>query len=144
MIQINNWPSKYFAPEEVLSPGSIKLFLNSGLVILDYDALKSLDELREFIAVPLKCNFADLQLRGTRTPDENASIKGSAKNSTHILGKAFDISATTLSVDELYGKIIQFAEKTKKVSGVGIYPTWVHVDFAWRPNAKLTIWNKRD
>lgn len=143
MISIKEWPSKYFKAEEVLSPGSIQLYLKSGFINLDLEALKVLEELRETLNVTLLCNYSALQFRGTRTPEENASIKGAAKHSAHMLGKAFDITAPELSIQDLYLKVLEFAEKTKKISGIGIYRSWVHIDTAWRPNAKLTIWDKR-
>lgn len=143
-ITIKNWPSKYFKPEEVLSPGSINLYLTSGFVNLDYEALKVLEELRDFIDVILYVNYSGLHFRGTRTPAENQTIKGAAHNSAHVLGKAFDITAKDLTAKELYGKVIAFHEATGKISGIGLYPTWVHFDTAWRPNTKLTIWNREN
>lgn len=137
MIAIPKWDSDFFQPEELLSPDSIKLWEEKGLCILDPIALSTLNEFRAWLSMPLIVNSGDLRLRGTRSERENSMIDGSAVNSLHKYGKAFDITCPNLTPAELLHKAIEF----KKWSGIGVYRSWVHVDIGWRRG--LTTWDLR-
>ena len=137
MLQIDNWPATNFTPEEILSPESINLYKMTGLINVDDEALENLQAFRDFIGISLVVNFGEHRHRGTRTYAENQKIKGSATNSPHCLGKAFDISCKEFEPIELY----DFALKFKRFKGIGIYDTWLHVDCAWR--SKITVWDNR-
>lgn len=137
MIQIQNWNSDFFTPEELLSPDSIKLWEEKRLCILDPVALETLNSFREWLQLPLVVNSGELRLRGTRSERENQLVDGSAANSLHKYGKAFDITCPKLSPSELLHKAIEF----KRWSGIGVYRSWVHVDIGWRKG--LTTWDLR-
>lgn len=112
-----------FAPEELLSPGGLRMFEATGQVPISPTALSMLKAFRERLGVPLIVNHGTNRLRGYRTHTENAAIPGSATFSFHMLGMAFDISSKDISVEKIYQEAIAFGW-----TGVGIYDTWVHVD----------------
>ncbi len=85
-------------------------------VILHSDLLGKLIKLRILIKEPIYINS------GYRCISENAKV-GGVKKSYHLFGMAADISVRTISIPEL----LYFAEKAK-FGGIGIYPTFLHVD----------------
>lgn len=137
MVVIPNWTNEFFKPEELLSPDSIKLWEEKGLCILDPVALSTLTTFRSWLSMPLIINSGDLRLRGTRSERENSMIDGSAINSLHKYGKAFDMTCPHLTPAELFHKAIEFGQW----SGIGIYRSWVHVDVGWRRG--VTTWDLR-
>lgn len=58
-----------------------------------------------------------------RTPRRNATIEGAAKHSLHMQGKAVDITMRGVELSH----ISQMA-RYYQVGGVGIYPTFIHLD----------------
>lgn len=63
---------------------------------------------------------------GYRTPEYNARVKGSAKNSEHVKGTAADIRIPGLKVEDLNRLALAIG-----VGGVGFYPDrlgFIHVD----------------
>lgn len=134
MIIIPDWKSKFFAPEELMSPDSLALWEQKGLCILDPEALATLEEFRAWLDRPLICNDAVRKLRGTRSERENQTIDGAATNSVHKYGKAFDVTCPELTPGELLRAAITFG----KWSGLGLYRSWVHLDIGWRKG--VTRW----
>lgn len=122
---LKEWQDRfpYFSPKEVLSPQGLYLF-NFQIIKIDFPAMNKLCELREKVG-PLICNSEkfNLKLRGYRSHEENLSIKGSAKYSFHIQGKAFDIHSNALSPHELAEEALVLG-----FSGVVIYSNRIHCD----------------
>lgn len=135
-MNIPDFDSTYFQPEEVLSRGAIKLWESKGLLILNLEAFNRLNAFREFVGVPLVVNTGKHNLRGTRTHPENSTIRGAAHFSAHLLGSAFDVSSPQIKVEDLAQK----AKESGLWTGIGIYSTWVHVDCAWRNTNTFVIW----
>lgn len=73
-------------------------------------------------------------LSGYRTPKTNSSLRGAAKNSLHIRGKALDITHPSRSPSQ-----IQRAAVALKAGGVGYYPSnhFVHID-----SGRVRYWRK--
>lgn len=68
---------------------------------------------------------------GYRTAHTNRQTEGAAKNSMHLYGKAADVKIQGLSIEYL-ARLLRISGG----SGIGLYPTFVHVDTgrerAWR------------
>lgn len=64
-------------------------------------------------------------LSGYRTPQTNKSLRGAAKNSLHMRGKALDITHAHRSTSQIYRAALAL-----KAGGVGYYPNshFVHID----------------
>lgn len=137
MKPITDFDSKYFQPEEILSPGSIKLWEEKGLLILNPEAFSRLNAFREFVGAQMVVNKLGSPHRGTRTHAENEQIKGAAKFSAHLLGMAFDVTVPGMSIQTLAAK----AKDSGLWTGIGIYSTWVHLDCAWRATNSFIIWH---
>lgn len=105
-------------------------FLHEGVDCIPLDVLGNLVELannlqvlRDEIEDPLYANS------GYRTPEYNAKLPNSSKNSQHILGKAADIWCKKLSAHQLYLTIERLIRIGKmKQGGLGLYNTFVHYD----------------
>lgn len=82
-----------------------------------------LEVIRAHFNAPVKINS------GYRSPEYNATIPGSSKNSQHTLGKAADIVIEGVSPDEV-ADAIEFLISTgmMKEGGVGRYNTFTHYD----------------
>lgn len=77
--------------------------------LVDYDAARMLDEVRDRYGKPL------VLTSDARTPDENAALPGSSPTSLHLVGRAFDVEwigdavdrfafvSAVLGVTRLYG-----------------------------------------
>lgn len=79
----------------------------------------ALQQLRDLANAPI------IVLSGYRCPAHNERV-GGAKLSQHVQGLAADIWSKALTPQQLY----VLAEKIPgfQNGGVGIYPTWIHVD----------------
>ncbi|MFG1270548.1 DUF882 domain-containing protein [Xanthobacter sp. DSM 14520] len=72
---------------------------------------------------------------GFRTPESNANTEGAARNSMHLMGQAADIK-----VPDFAPNAVAAAAAVVAGGGIGIYPTFTHVDVArprfWRGEAR--------
>lgn len=126
------WPS--FTPKEIYSPQS----LFDCPQILDPNSLDKLQTLRFTLDKPILVNYEGLQYRGVRTIKENNQIKG-ASNSMHLHGRAFDITVKGMTPENLAA----FIKDSRLFNGIGIYPSWVHVDTRFDLfNDEQTVWGK--
>ena len=137
---VEYWPhiSPFFSPDEVLSPDGLNVFHRSNQLVIDIGSLLMLNGFRQFLKTPIRVNSKVNLHRGYRSHDENAAIKGAARFSFHLLGKAFDISCAGVDCETIYEEAQNFGWK-----GVGIYDTWVHVDNRPSPDGHATLWDKR-
>lgn len=75
---------------------------------------------------------------GWRPPSINSEVKGAAKNSSHVIGKAVDIATqevanALLKQPHLLHKYSLWLESPKAT------PTWTHLDTALRPDRDLRV-----
>ena len=113
-IPLNNWPYRYFKPQEIACKGTGKIFINE-------EALHCLDALRSNLGHSINLSSA------YRSPYHNAKVGGAPKSS-HLEGHAFDV--------QLQGKdketIRKIAEKVG-FKGFGMrYQTFIHIDIGRR------------
>ena len=81
-----------------------------------------------------------------RTASYNARIRGSAKNSQHIEGRALDlyppqgvtVTAFQRAIRRLADEMV--VEGHDLIGGVGYYPTFCHVDIRGGVGAPLIVW----
>lgn len=132
-----------FTKEEIFSPG----LLSKGLFhTVDIESLAKLQRFRDYIfnvtGAGLLVNHGESVLRGVRTISEQVQVGreygGAEVLSMHCQGKAFDITMSQKhDSKELAKMAIAFG-----FTGVGIYPTFVHVDTRFSFDGKPTVWTK--
>lgn len=81
------------------------------------DLVKALQDLRDIIACPIKI------ISGYRCEAHNKKV-GGAPDSFHVKGMAVDIETPKIGKDRL----LEAVKAVKKIKGIGIYPTWIHLD----------------
>ena len=92
-----------------------------------------LQVLRDFLGKPITINS------GYRSPEYNASIKGSVKNSQHTLGKASDIVVKGYTPHQLSNVIEDLIARGDMLQGgLGVYKTFIHYDIGY--NGKRRRW----
>lgn len=120
LVDERDWKWKYFTPKELACKGT-------GLILVDFEAIDKLEELRDILGVPFSPNSA------YRSESHNKAV-GGAKNSMHRLGRAFDIP--------IKGKMTRACIKVVAdhvgFTGIGDYDTFVHVD-----TGKRRYWDMR-
>lgn len=81
--------SPFFKPSEVMSQNTIRY-----PHLIDVIALHHLNEFRRMLDKPIFVNHRGMHLRGVRSAQEQMALRdiGGALCSTHVQGKAFDIS----------------------------------------------------
>lgn len=89
------------------------------------DLIKALQELRDIIACPIKI------VSGYRCEAHNKKV-GGAPESYHVKGMAVDIEIPKIGKE----KLLEAVKKVKRIKGIGIYPTWIHLDI----RAKKANW----
>jgi uncharacterized protein YcbK (DUF882 family) len=78
---------------------------------------------------------------GYREPAYNKATPGTALKSQHMEGRAADIVVPQVPADKVHQLVLDLyrAKVLKNVHGLGIYPTFVHVDV--RPVNGLVQWS---
>ena len=109
--------------------------------------LKLCDPIRRMWGSPLTV------VSGYRTQAYNDSLLASghhpAANSQHINGMAADLSPGHIegrdSVSELHEMVLRSYDvgQLPQLGGLGIYPTWIHVDVFHAPDGHLRRWDMR-
>lgn len=79
-----------------------------------------------------------------RTPDYNVKI-GGARHSQHCQGRALDLYPPAgMSMDVFYSSVRAVAmDPTTAIHGLGLYPTFVHIDIRDRADGRCTVWAGR-
>jgi uncharacterized protein YcbK (DUF882 family) len=80
-------------------------------------------------------------LSGYRSPAFNGALKGAARRSQHMLGRAADIRVKGVSAKVVRDTIhlMILAGRLPLVKGLGEYPTFTHVDI--RESKRLATWS---
>lgn len=116
--------SPRFAPTELFSPDTQDAFH-----LLDLTFVRVLNEFVQKYFPNRACyvNHAEHKLRGLRSPREQIELQktnhNAAELSMHVCGKAADLTVEGLTPNEVALKAIEF-----DFHGIGIYPSFVHLD----------------
>lgn len=117
---------RHFKQSEFDSPDVV----GSG-VNMDFEFLVRLDGLRGLMGIPFKINS------GFRTLEHNRKI-GGATGSPHRKGMAADISTRGWTEQNRW-RILEYA-KEMGFTGIGISPTYIHLDTMKRNGLAQTAW----
>lgn len=104
--------------------GSDIILINPQLIVL-------LEKIRKHFGKPVSI------VSGYRTPSYNSNIKGAAKNSQHMYGNAADIQIPGVSPKEIYDWLSGWHK-----GGLGVYPTFTHIDVRDTVGQPLARWGK--
>ena len=102
---------KHFTRAEFACRGTNECQMNAGVV----DTIASI---RSHVGFPLPVTS------GYRTPEHNRAV-GGGRYSAHLEGLAVDIAVTGARAFRLVQAALKYG-----VQGIGIYPTFVHLDWA--------------
>lgn len=94
------------------------------------------ETLRATVAAPIRIGSA------YRTPTHNAKV-GGARNSQHVEGRALDLYPPDgWTLDQFWQLAHAMAtDEASAVYGLGLYPTFVHMDVRPRPShGRLVVW----
>ena len=99
-----------------------------GFQTVDAELLAVLEDLRDMYQRPVRINS------GCRCPQWNKQV-GGEEGSEHLRGTAADIAIEGVATSGIYNYLIgQYPGKY----GIGLYPTWVHIDVRQR----MARWSK--
>jgi hypothetical protein len=123
---------KYFKAYELVDRGTYVRLGEKSFSIFKPDALQALDDLREFLGVPLIVNNwiagGSFEWRGYRT--QKKAIALGAPNSRHAKGDAFDLDVQGMTAEEVRQKIIANQDNPllEKIMRLEADKSWVHFD----------------
>lgn len=122
------WPWKGFSPEEMACRAPDDA-LGRGELLVVPDAMDKLQALRDALGKPMIVNSA------YRTPVYNKTLPGSAKDSLHTKGMAFDISMANHDP-----AVFEDKARNAGFTGFGFYPkeNFMHID-----TGPARVWGKR-
>lgn len=124
----------YFHPYELVSREVYETLGDKCLSLFDPAALRSLEALRLFLAVPLTVNDwhwgGKFQRRGFRTHAEQKAENPDAMKSAHIYGKAFDFDAQGIPADRVRSMIMasQDIPLLSEITRLEYNVNWIHFD----------------
>lgn len=96
---------------------------------------REFESIRTAIGAPIRIGSA------YRTPEHNRAI-GGAKDSQHVQGRALDLYPPTgWTIARFYAAIRAIAgDERSAIGGLGLYPTFVHIDIRPLVNNRLVAW----
>jgi hypothetical protein len=135
---------RYFTAKELVDKETYDRLGEKALSLFNPEALVALDDLREFMGVPITvndwANGGNMQWRGWRTKEKAKQL--GAPNSQHALGNAFDCTIQGMTAKEARFKIMTHKDHellyriTRMEDGV----SWLHWDCAILPKGKSRIY----
>ena len=129
--------TKNFSTKEVIKASHPEE--NSDIVFLDQKVINVAQYIRDALNAPVGINSA------FRSPEFNATLEGSVKNSQHLSGRALDLSSKDIV------EFMEIAKETKNehwvkmydlgLRGLGLYSWGVHIDS--RESINVAFWDYR-
>lgn len=115
-----------FTPQELASEKAgvppVNLWDNALLTVL------RLQKIRDYFDLPIYVNTKTNYRRGYRNKKSNEAV-GGASGSIHMSFNAFDFSIPGVPPRECYHEALKlFPEAETSLWGLGLYPTFVHLD----------------
>jgi uncharacterized protein (DUF2345 family) len=120
---ISSWPLKVYRPSPARGDYGLACKDADSSLFIHYASALALEELGRRWGTNPKINSA------YRTPAYNATLRGAAKNSQHLHGRAFDIPYNSIGGSD-HGNLARFASTAVQCGfvGFGLYPTFIHID----------------
>jgi uncharacterized protein YcbK (DUF882 family) len=103
----------------------------SDVILINPHLVDLLEKIRAKFGKEIRVNSA------YRTPSYNRSLSGAAKYSQHMYGNAADITIPGVTPREIYNWVNTFHQ-----GGLGVYPTFTHIDVRDKLGGKLARWAK--
>lgn len=103
----------------------------SDVVLINPHLVELLEKIREKFGKNINVHSA------YRTPSYNRRLSGAAKYSQHMYGNAADITIPGVTPREIYTWVNSFHQ-----GGLGVYPTFTHVDVRDKLGGKIARWAK--
>lgn len=106
------------------------------------ELMANLQDLVDGVLQPVRDRSGPLAIiSGYRTPRYNSRIDGALK-SNHMTASAADVRPSSMTVTELHSLILDMhkAGRLPVLGGLGLYPSWVHVDTLKAPDGHLRRW----
>lgn len=124
---------QHFQANELVCKHTYAKYGDRAWQFLDTEALRVLLILRrEVLRVPLVCNAGQHSQRGLRCNlcelVKSKTLNGSLYLSQHVLGRAFDLTAKTMTAEQMRKTIEANADKFPVPIRVEDDVTWLHVD----------------
>lgn len=124
---------QHFQANELVCKHTFARYGERSWQFLDTEALRVLLILRrEVLRVPLVCNAGQHSQRGLRCNlcdlVKSKTLNGSLYLSQHVLGRAFDLTAKTMTAEQMRRAIEANADKFPVPIRVEDDVTWLHVD----------------
>ena len=101
----------------------------SDVILINPALIDLLEQIRKHFGKPVNIVSA------YRTPKYNEMLKGAAKNSQHMYGNAADIKIDGVTPKEIYSWLNSWHK-----GGLGVYPTFTHVDVRDTVGKSLARW----
>jgi hypothetical protein len=133
---------KYFSLEEIVDPRTFKEYGHKAWQLFPPDSLEMLDNVREFLGVPLTVNDwhngGTYQFSGYRPSWCNVG----AKLSAHRVGKGFDCKSKDMTAEEMRTKILADINNPllAKINRLEGEVSWLHLDSMQPPQGKERIY----
>jgi len=103
----------------------------SDVILINPALIEILEKIQDHFGKPVRV------VSGYRTPKYNKMLKGAAKNSQHMYGNAADIKIEGVSPKEVYSWLSSWHK-----GGLGLYPTFTHVDVRNTVGGDVARWGK--
>jgi hypothetical protein len=129
---------EHFNIKELVDQNTYAVYGERAWQFLQVEALKGLDDLREYFDRPVWVNTwsfgGDLQFRGYRPG--NCSV--GAVRSQHRAGNAWDCNIEDITAEEARAEILKNKnhKKLKRITTIEGRVTWLHFDFRNIPTAE--------
>lgn len=101
----------------------------SDVILINPTLVDLLEKIRSHFGKPVKV------ISAYRTPKYNKMLKGAAKNSQHMYGNAADIKIDGVTPKEIYTWLNSWHK-----GGLGLYPTFTHVDVRDTVGRSIARW----
>ena len=109
------WPAKHFSRAEFACR------CGCGAAVVDAELLAVLQQLRDHYQQPITISS------GHRCQAHNSTVGGSPA-SQHLTGQAADFAVNGVSPRAVY---VHLDRLYPRRYGLGLYPTWIHLDVRW-------------
>lgn len=127
--------NQYFTRKELICKGVARGICSCGFNSIDTDTLELITAARIYFANPyhIKSACRCFKYNEIVQKENNPYYAPHTSNSMHMYARAIDGYIETVPVEMLYS---YFADKLAGKGGLGIYPTFVHVDTASGPGRR--------